>query len=93
MTTLPLSDPASDVKPPATPRRISRKPTGGDAVFAHTFRVIGASVLAITGGIGVFLAYQSIPTLRHYGLSFFTEHQWTSATTSSASRRCSPARS
>ncbi|MCA1983036.1 PstC family ABC transporter permease [Nocardioides nematodiphilus] len=76
MTTLPLSDPASGAQPPATPRRISRTPTGGDAVFAHTFRVIGASVLAVTGGIGVFLAYQSVPTLRHYGLSFFTEHQW-----------------
>ncbi|MGZ4452055.1 MAG: PstC family ABC transporter permease [Nocardioides sp.] len=76
MTTLPLSDPASGAQPPATPRRISRRPTGGDAVFAHTFRVIGASVLAVTGGIGVFLAYQSVPTLRHYGLSFFTEHQW-----------------
>ena len=76
MTTLPLSDPASGAPPAATPRRISRRPTGGDAVFAHTFRVIGASVLAVTGGIGIFLAYQSVPTLRHYGLSFFTEHQW-----------------
>ena len=76
MTTLPLSDPVSDNKPPATPRRISRRPTGGDAVFAHTFRVIGASVLAVTGGIGIFLAYQSVPTLRHYGLGFFTQHQW-----------------
>lgn len=45
-------------------------------MFAHTFRFIGASVLAVTGGIGVFLAYQSVPTLRHYGPSFFTEHQW-----------------
>jgi phosphate transport system permease protein len=76
LTTLPLSDSPSNAKPPATPRRISRKPTGGDAVFAHTFRAIGASVLLITGGIGVFLAYQSVPTLRHYGLDFFTQHQW-----------------
>ena len=76
MTTLPLSDHKSNPQPPASPRRISRKPTGGDAVFAQTFRAIGASVLLITGGIGVFLAYQSIPTLRHYGVSFFTEHQW-----------------
>lgn len=58
------------------PRKISRKPTGGDAVFAYTFRAIGASVLLITGGIGVFLAYQSYPTLHHYGLGFFTETQW-----------------
>lgn len=61
------------------PRRLSRRPTGGDAVFAHTFRVVGASVLVITGGIGIFLAYQAVPTLRHYGLSFFTETQWDSS--------------
>ena len=71
MTSLPVPDVSADVRP----RRISRKPTGGDAVFAHTFRAIGASVLVITGGIGVFLAYQAIPTLRHYGAGFFPETQ------------------
>ena len=30
-------------------------------------------VLAITAGIGLYLGYQAIPTLRHYGLSFFTQ--------------------
>ena len=34
------------------------------------------SVLAITGAIGLFLGYQSIPTLRHYGLHFFTQTNW-----------------
>ncbi len=58
------------------PRRLSRKPTGRDAVFVNTFRAIGASVLLITGGIGVFLAYQGWPTLHHYGLSFFTSQAW-----------------
>jgi phosphate transport system permease protein len=71
VTTLPVPD-ATDVRP----RRISRKPTGGDAVFAHTFRAIGAPVLVITGGIGIFLAYQSWPTFRHYGFSFLTETRW-----------------
>jgi phosphate transport system permease protein len=33
-------------------------------------------VLFITGSIGIFLGYQSIPTLRHYGLRFFTETNW-----------------
>ena len=75
MTSLPVPDVSADVRP----RRISRKPTGGDAVFAHTFRAIGASVLVITGGIGVFLAYQAIPTLRHYGAGFFLETQWDSS--------------
>jgi phosphate transport system permease protein len=41
----------------------------------HTFRAIGASVLVITGGIGVFLALQSLPTLRHYGAGFFNVHE------------------
>lgn len=73
MTTLPLQD-APSVAPPS-PRKISRRPTGGDAVFVHSFRMVGASVLVITGGIGVFLALQSVPTLRHYGLSFFSVHE------------------
>ncbi|MGZ6921067.1 MAG: phosphate ABC transporter permease subunit PstC [Oryzihumus sp.] len=72
MTTLPLHDAAAEPHP----RQLSPKPTGVDAVFVHGFRSIGASVLVITGGIGVFLAYQSIPTLRHYGVHFFTETQW-----------------
>ncbi len=79
MTTLPLrgtpvdgSDDGSEVRP----RKISRTPTGGDAVFAHGFRVIGASVLVITGGVGLFLGWQAFPTLRRYGWRFFTESQW-----------------
>jgi phosphate transport system permease protein len=39
-------------------------------------RAVGTTVLLITGGIGLFLALQAWPTLRHYGLSFFTETQW-----------------
>lgn len=62
--------------PAARPRKISRRPTGGDAVFAQVFRGIGASVLMITGGIGIFLAYQSWPTLHHYRLRFFTTQDW-----------------
>jgi phosphate transport system permease protein len=38
--------------------------------------MVGASVLVITGGIGAFLAYQAVPTLRHYGVHFFTQTQW-----------------
>jgi len=64
------------VQNPPVPRAISRKPKGVDAIFAGSFRTIGASVLVITGGIGVFLAYQSLPTFRHYGVHFLTETQW-----------------
>jgi phosphate transport system permease protein len=33
-------------------------------------------VLVMTGSIGLFLGYQSIPTFRHYGLRFFTQTNW-----------------
>jgi phosphate transport system permease protein len=72
LTTIPVQErPEKDV----SPRAISRRPTGGDSVFVHSFRFIGASVLIITGGIGVFLAVQSVPTLRHYGAGFFNVHE------------------
>ena len=73
MTTLPVADPNA---PEAQPRRISRRPSGSDAIFVNVARAIGASVLVITGGVGVFLAWQAVPTLRHYGLSFLTEQRW-----------------
>lgn len=44
-------------------------------MFVQTFRMVGASVLVITGGIGIFLALQSVPTLRHYGAGFFDVHE------------------
>jgi phosphate transport system permease protein len=77
VTTLPAYDdrsgpPAAEVKP----RKISRKATGADAVFEWSSRAVGASVLVITGGVGLFLGWQGYPTLQRYGLSFFTEEQW-----------------
>ena len=73
MTTIPVQGrPEQDV----SPRSVSRRPTGGDAVFVHVFRAVGASVLVITGGVGLFLAWQAKPTLDHYGWSFFTTQQW-----------------
>lgn len=79
MTTLPLPDALTDGAD-VEPRRLSRKPTGGDAVFAGSFRVIGASMLVVIGGVGLFLGWQAFPTLRHYGLDFFTESAWTPET-------------
>ncbi len=58
------------------PRRPQITQARGDRIFRGTVRVIGLVVLGITGSIGVFLALQSIPTLHHYGLKFFTENQW-----------------
>lgn len=69
---------ASEERPaaPAVPRALASTHTGADRVFAYVARSTGATVLLITGGIGIFLAWQSVPTLKHYGLGFFTETQW-----------------
>jgi phosphate transport system permease protein len=58
------------------PRQLSTKRDLSDRVFRGTARSIGFVVLGITGAIGIFLGYQSIPTLHHYGLHFFTQTQW-----------------
>lgn len=72
-TTLPERERASDE---VRPREISRRSTGSDAIFAGGARTVGASVLVITGSVGMFLGYQGFPTLKRYGLDFFTETQW-----------------
>ena len=72
MSTLLAPDPVEEVRP----RRISGSTTGADAVFVHGARLVGASVLVITGGVGVFLAWQAYPTLQRYGWDFFTESEW-----------------
>ncbi|SDD57587.1 phosphate ABC transporter permease subunit PstC [Nocardioides lianchengensis] len=74
MTTLPVHDDRGNLA--VTPRKISRKATGADAVFEWSSRAIGASVLVITGGVGLFLGWQGYPTIKRYGFSFFTEEQW-----------------
>ncbi len=61
---------------PDTPRRLAGGHAGADRVFVVAMRATATTVLLITGGIGVFLAIQAVPTLRHYGWSFFTETQW-----------------
>jgi phosphate transport system permease protein len=47
-----------------------------DRIFHGTARIIGMFVLVMTGAIGIFLGYQSIPTLHHYGFHFFTQTAW-----------------
>ena len=59
-----------------TPRKLVPGRELSDRVFHGTSTAVGLSVLAITSAIGVFLGYQSIPTLRHYGLHFFTQANW-----------------
>jgi phosphate transport system permease protein len=47
-----------------------------DRVFRWGSTAVGAIVMLVTGAIGVFLGLKMIPTLRQYGLRFFTENQW-----------------
>lgn len=58
------------------PRDLHANPTGSDKIFLIASRSIATVVLAITGGIGLFLAFSAIPTFARYGFSFFTETQW-----------------
>jgi phosphate transport system permease protein len=61
---------------PDVPREIDPGRSTSDKVFRSTARSIGIFVLVLTGAIGLFLGYQGIPTLRRYGLGFFTQSQW-----------------
>jgi phosphate transport system permease protein len=63
-----------DARPDDTdaPRRIDPGREPGDRVFAGIVTGVGMSVLVLTTAIGIFLGYQSIPTLHHYGIHFFT---------------------
>ncbi len=77
MTTLiDVQSAGSAPEPGDSPRPIRRSLSRADRVFRWSTTLIGAVVLAITGAIGVFLGYQLIPTLRDYGLRFFTENEW-----------------
>jgi phosphate transport system permease protein len=58
------------------PRKIDPGRQLSDRVFHGTARSVGIFVLCVTGSIGVFLGYQAIPTLHHYGAHFFTEVNW-----------------
>jgi len=60
----------------ATPRQLTPGLEPTDRIFEGVSTAVGASVLVVTGSIGIFLGLQSIPTLRHYGLHFFTQSQW-----------------
>jgi phosphate transport system permease protein len=66
----------SGTSEPDVPRSLRSRPSGSDLAFVAGSRTIAGTVLAITGGIGFFLALQAVPTINHYGLSFFTETQW-----------------
>jgi phosphate transport system permease protein len=77
MTTLIDLRPAGSApEPDDAPRPIRKSLSVADRVFRWGTTGIGAIVLLLIGAVGVFLALQLMPTLRNYGLRFFTENQW-----------------
>jgi phosphate transport system permease protein len=76
--TIAVDGPSSTPPPPVrrTPREITPGLEPSDSLFEGIATAIGLLVLVVTGAIGVYLGLQSIPTLEHYGLHFFTETQW-----------------
>jgi phosphate transport system permease protein len=72
----PQPEQAGSTEAPDEPRVIPPNVSVVDRVFRAAARVSGLLVLLVMGGIGVFLAYQAVPTLRTLGWSFFTEHAW-----------------
>ncbi|HVX20609.1 MAG TPA: phosphate ABC transporter permease subunit PstC [Acidimicrobiales bacterium] len=73
MTTVEVAPPPDPAK---VPRRLEPGHERSDRVFHGSALTVGLVVLAVTGAIGVFLGYQSIPTFRQYGWSFFTQVAW-----------------
>jgi phosphate transport system permease protein len=67
------ADPLISVDRPMTIRKTNPR---SDRAFHGVVVSVAALVLIIFGSIGVFLAYQSVPTLNRYGLNFFTRAEW-----------------
>ncbi|KAA2255648.1 phosphate ABC transporter permease subunit PstC [Solihabitans fulvus] len=72
----PVADPVVEHVDEDRPRTVASAAPAADRVFRAVVRASGLLVLLVMGGIGAFLAYQAIPTLRVLGWSFFTEVQW-----------------
>jgi len=60
----------------AVPRPFTGSLTTSDQVFRTVARGSGWLVMILTGSIALFLGLKLVPTLRHYGLSYFTETQF-----------------
>jgi phosphate transport system permease protein len=76
VSTLTDDRPTSDTADEARKVRIKAGHTPADRAFFGITRLMGLLVVVITVSIGVFLGIQALPTLHHYGLSFFTQSQW-----------------
>ena len=61
---------------PAAPRTLETKLVRSDQIFRRIVGVSGIVVLAIMGGVGLFLTLKAIPALRSAGFGFFTTAAW-----------------
>ena len=73
--TAAISGPGGQPAGPS-PRRIYRGLLPADRTFFGLSWSVGILVLIICGSIGLFLLLQLIPTVRGFGLRFFTEANW-----------------
>ena len=78
MTTLDPSGLPSDFAD--EPRSLGSTKSKADWTFLLGSGGVGTVVLAITTLIGIFLGAQLVETIHRFGFSFFTQHQWTPAT-------------
>jgi phosphate transport system permease protein len=69
-------DPLLTDSPPERPITVRTTLPWSDRIFQRSVLAIACTVLVIFGSIGVFLAYQSIPTFHRYGLTFLTRADW-----------------
>jgi phosphate transport system permease protein len=58
------------------PRRLSAGRDLGERIFDVGSTAVGFGTFALIAAIAIFLGYQLIPTLHHFGWSFFTTRQW-----------------
>jgi phosphate transport system permease protein len=72
-TLVDLPSSASAPEPEDEPRVLSSRLERSDRIFRGTVLGVGTTVLVVTALIGVFLGLTLIPTLRAYGLGFFTQ--------------------
>jgi phosphate transport system permease protein len=82
--TLLLDRPSSASPPPLdtdVPRKIEPSRPLVDKVFRSGVSGVAGVVLIIFGSIGVFILIKSMPTIRHYGWSFFTSDAWSPGST------------
>ena len=58
------------------PRAIAAGMPASDRIFRNATRIVGSTVMIVTGAIGLFLGAKVFPTIHRYGFGFFTQAQF-----------------